>query len=395
MPHSLRIHSTFRILFDARMVHYRRAGGIGQYAVNLLRAISRLHELDGSRVGVLQMRGDTVPVVDNPRFTRIPMRTPPHNRFEQPALAAELLPIELTRRPQLIHCPDFVPPRFRLMRAVVNIQDLAFLKLPGTTLLTEESKRYYGQVPWAAHNAEALITLSQSARDDTVQLLNVNPNKIAVIPPGVGEQFAPHPNFNEAQSAAARTHNLPIPEDGGYILFVSTIEPRKNLPTLLEAYSLLRDRGRVRPLPTLAVAGQEGWLFDKVHARIEQLGLKENVRLLGAVPDDLLPGLYKGARAFAMPSLYEGFGLPALEALACGVPVLASNTGSLPEVVGHAGILLDPNDVDAWAGTLERILLDPNEAQRLREAGPIQAAQFSWERSARLTWELYAKVIAA
>jgi glycosyltransferase involved in cell wall biosynthesis len=377
------------------MVHYRRTGGIGQYAVNLLRAISRLPELDGSSVGVLQMRGDTAPVVDDPRFTRIPMRTPPHNRFEQPALGAELLPIELLRRPQLIHCPDFVPPRFRTMRAVVNIQDLAFLKLPGTTLLTEESKRYYGQVPWAAHNAEALITLSQSARDDTVQLLHVNPNKIDVIPPGVGEQFNPPADIAEAQKSAARAHSLPPPEEGGYILFVSTIEPRKNLPTLLDAYSLLRDRGRARPLPALAVAGQEGWLFDKVHGRIEQLGLKEQVRLLGAVHDDLLPGLYRGARAFAMPSLYEGFGLPALEALACGVPVLASNTGSLPEVVGQAGILVDPNDVDGWAGSLERVLLDPAEALRLREAGPIQASQFTWEESARRTWELYAKVIRA
>jgi len=377
------------------MVHYRRAG-IGQYAMHLLRAMSRLAEVGPeSRIGVLQMRADTEPIVCDRRFRRVGMWTPPHNRFEQPALGIELLKVELGMRPQLIHCPDFVPPRLRTMPAVVNVQDLAFLRFPDTTLLTEESKRYYGQVPWAAHNAEALIALSNSARDDLVELLHVNPNKIAVIPAAAGEQFSPPSDFHEAATAASRAHGLPTPEQGGYILFVSTLEPRKNLSTLLEAYSLLRDEGRVDPLPPLAVAGSEGWLFEKTYARIEELGLKDRVRLLGGVSDPQLTGLYQGARAFAMPSLYEGFGLPALEALACGVPVLASNAGSLPEVVGDVGILLDPQDVDAWAAQLERVLLDEQEAQKLREAGPKQAAGFSWEQAARRTWTLYGKVIAA
>jgi len=377
------------------MVHYRRAG-IGQYAVNLLRALSRLPGMDKeSRVGVLQMHADRAPIVDDPRFHRMPMWTPPHNRFEQAGLGVELLRAGLGGRPQLIHSPDFVPPRFRLMRAVVNVQDLAFLKLPDITLLTEESNRYYDQVPWAAHNAEALITLSRSARDDTVELLRVNPNKITVISPGVSKRFRPPADLLEAQSAAARAHSLPMPEEGGYILFVSTIEPRKNLTTLLEAYSLLRDNGRVKPLPMLAVAGREGWLFEKVYERIEELGLKDMVRLLGGVHDNALVGLYQGARAFAMPSLYEGFGLPALEALACGVPVLASNAGSLPEVVGDAGLLLDPHDVDAWARALERVLLDSKHVQLLREAGPRQAAPFTWKEAARRTWGLYGKVVEA
>lgn len=343
----------------------------------------------------MQMHGDHARIVADPRFRRVPMLTPPHNRFEQPALGVELLKLAVTSRPQLIHCPDFVPPRFRLMRAVVNVQDLAFLKLRETTLLTEESKRYYGQVPWAVHNADALITLSHSARDDTVALLGVDPARIAVIPAAVGAEFRPPADMAQAQVAAARAHGLPLPEQGGYILFVSTIEPRKNLPALLEAYSIVRDNKRVTPMPALAVVGREGWLFEKVHARIEELGLRDNVRLLGGVPDSALVGLYQGARAFAMPSLYEGFGLPALEALACGVPVLASNAGSLPEVVGDAGILLDPHDVDGWAKALESVLLDEVGERKLREAGPKQAANFSWERAARETWQLYRKVIEA
>ena len=149
------------------MLRYRREGGIGQYSLSLLRAMSQAAEIGpGARLDVLQMRDDPQPVVRDRRFRRISMRTPPHNRFEQPALGLELLRIR--PRPQLIHCPDFIPPRFRLFPAIINIQDLAFLKFPETTLLTDESKRYYGQVRWAAHNAQAVIALSESARRDII-----------------------------------------------------------------------------------------------------------------------------------------------------------------------------------------------------------------------------------
>src|SRR5207302_3161129 len=213
-------------------------------------------------------------------------------------------------------------------------------------------RRYYGQVYRSAQDAEALIAISESARDDIVSLLGVSPQKVAVIHAAAGDEFKPPPDVQEAQRAASSQFGLPAPEEGGYVLFVSTIEPRKNLPTLLEAYSLLRDHGRVAPLPALAIAGGEGWLYKRVHARIHDLNLSRHVRLLGEVPGPKLPSLYQGARAFALPSLYEGFGLPALEALACGAPVLASNAGSLPEVVGAAGLLLDPNDPQARADAL-------------------------------------------
>jgi glycosyltransferase involved in cell wall biosynthesis len=373
------------------MVHYR-LGGIGQYSVSLLRAMARAPEVGaGSRVQVLQMRGHREAIVRDRRFSRVPMWTPPHNRFEQLALGMELL--KLRPQPQLIHSPDFIPPRYRRFPAVANVQDLAFLKLPDITLLTGESKRYYGQVHTAAREAEAVIALSQSARDDIVSLLGVSPGKVAVIPAAAGEEFKPPPDLGEAQRSAAATFGLPAPEEGGYVLFVSTIEPRKNLPTLLEAYSLLRDQGRVAPLPAFAIAGREGWLYERVYARMDELKLRQHVRLLGEAPGQKLVSLYQGARAFALPSLYEGFGLPTLEALACGAPVLASNAGSLPEVVGAAGVLLDPNDPQAWAQALERVLTDEAEEARLRQAGPAQAARFSWARAAAQTWELYRKVL--
>jgi glycosyltransferase involved in cell wall biosynthesis len=374
------------------MVQYRPTGGIGRYTISLLQALAASPEVDpGSRVLMLQMRGNVPAIARRRGFKRVPMWTPPHNRFEQPALGIELL--KLRPQPQLIHSPDFIPPRFRRFPAVANVQDLAFLKLPEITLLTDESKRYYGQVHAAARDAEALIALSRSARDDIVSRLGVSPDKVAVIPAAAGEEFKPPPDVGWALRSAAATFGLPPPEEGGYLLFVSTIEPRKNLPTLLEAYSLLRDHGRVAPLPALAIAGREGWLYERVYARIDDLHLREHVRLLGEAPGPKLVTLYQGARAFALPSLYEGFGLPALEALACGAPVLASNAGSLPEVVGAAGLLLDPNDPEAWADALERVLTDEAEEARLRQAGPAQAARFSWARAAAQTWELYRKVL--
>jgi glycosyltransferase involved in cell wall biosynthesis len=318
------------------------------------------------------------------------MSTPPHHRFEQVALGIELQ--KLRPQPHLIHSPDFVPPRYRRFKAVANIQDLAFLKFPEFTLLDEQSKRYYGQVPRAAQDADALIALSQSARDDIVHLLGVSPDRIAVIPAAAGRHFMPPPDLYAAQVEAASKFSLPLPDEGGYILFVSTIEPRKNIPTLLEAYSLVRDRARVKPLPLLALAGHEGWLFEKIYARLDDLNLRTHVRLLGGVSEPALVTLYRGARAFALPSIYEGFGIPALEAMACGVPTITSTAGSLPEVVGDAGITLHPHDTEGWADVLERILLDKDEAASLRSAGPRRAALFSWDRAARETWELYGRI---
>jgi glycosyltransferase involved in cell wall biosynthesis len=383
--------SPLHIAFDARMLHYRRAGGIGQYTLSLLRALAELPEAWGSRVDLLQMRADRRPAVRAPLFRRVPLRTPPHHRWEQPALGLELL--TLRPQPHLIHTPDFVPPRYRRFRAVANIHDLAFLKFPELTLLDEESKRYYGQVPRAAHHADALIALSESARDDIVEMLGVPPTKVAVIPAAAGSHFTPPADVEAAQRAAALKHGLPAPEEGGYILFVSTIEPRKNIPLLLEAYSLVRDRGRVSPMPVLALAGREGWLYEQVYRRIDELKLRTCVKLLGGVPEGSLPELYRGARLFCLPSIYEGFGLPALEALACGVPTIVSTGGSLPEVVGEAGIALSPHDPEAWAAAIERVLLDKDEAERLRTLGPRHAARFSWHRAASETWALYERIL--
>ena len=167
-----------------------------------------------------------------------------------------------------------------------------------------------------------------------------------------------------------------------YVLALGTVQPRKNLARLVAAFAAMRAAG----LPhTLVIVGRAGWLTDTIHAEVATRGLREHVQFTGYVPDADLPALYSGADAFAFVSLYEGFGMPALEAMACGTPVVAANTSSLPEVVGDAGVLVDPTDVAAIAASLTRVIADGALRARLIAAGRVRAARFTWERCARET----------
>jgi glycosyltransferase involved in cell wall biosynthesis len=173
-----------------------------------------------------------------------------------------------------------------------------------------------------------------------------------------------------------------------FILYVGTIEPRKNLVTLLEAYAALRAAG-LHPDVGLVIAGGTGWLVGSFFDRLRTLGLNEIVTLTGFVPDKDLPALYNCAEIFAFPSVFEGFGLPPLEAMACGVPVLSSQASSLPEVVGQAGLLLPPLDAGAWRAALDQVLADPALRADLRQRGLAQAAQFTWDAAARQMLDVY------
>jgi glycosyltransferase involved in cell wall biosynthesis len=177
---------------------------------------------------------------------------------------------------------------------------------------------------------------------------------------------------------------------GQFILFVSTIEPRKNLPTLLAAYSRLRDAYKSNA--RLVVAGHKGWLTEEVDQAIEKYKLADQVCFLGSVPNQELAYLYNAARVFALPSFYEGFGLTPLEAMATGTPVVVSNVSSLPEVVGDAGILIDPNDVEAWTVALHRVLTEDALYAEMSEKGLKRSQKFSWDRAARETLQVYKKV---
>ncbi|NLF00971.1 MAG: glycosyltransferase family 4 protein [Anaerolineales bacterium] len=190
-------------------------------------------------------------------------------------------------------------------------------------------------------------------------------------------------------TAVLATHGL----TPGYVLFVGTLEPRKNVPGLLRAYRLVRDRG-VTEEPLVLVGGK-GWLYQDVFEQTDRLGLREHVRFLHGVEDAALPALYNGAGVLVIPSFYEGFGLTALEAMACGTPVIAAQRASLPEVVGEAGLLVDPDDPQAIADAMARVLNDRVLHSAMRVSGLAQAARFTWEQTARTTLAVYRAVLGS
>jgi glycosyltransferase involved in cell wall biosynthesis len=367
-----------RIGIDARLNAYRQ-GGIAQYTRLLLAAMAPL--VGDDTLIALQHRRQPQPMTVARNVGRSLLYTPPHNRFEPLALPIELLP----QRLDLLHCPDFVAPRLRACPAVVTIHDLAFLRFP--EILDADARRYYGQVRASAHAAQAVIAVSESTRADIVDLLGLPPERVDVV----YEAAAPYFHPAKIGEAEERTINARPLRAAGFALFVSTIEPRKNLETLLRALRACLDR---QPLAgyRLAIAGVRGWLDAPIFDLIRELRLADHLDFLGwPQPDDLI-WLYSACRLYLNPSLYEGFGLPVLEALACGAPCVVADTSSLPEVAGDAALLIPPRDVAAWAAALEDLWADASARGELARRGPAQAARFSWERAARETLAIYRRV---
>jgi glycosyltransferase involved in cell wall biosynthesis len=266
---------------------------------------------------------------------------------------------------------------------VITVHDLSFLYYP--QCLTDESRRYYNrQIRWAVRRADHILADSHATKSDLISLLDVPPEKVTVVHLAADGAF--HPVTDAEAGRIAGKYGLEL----GYLLCVGTLEPRKNLPGLLQAYRLLLDRGTTTA--PLVLVGGKGWLYDEVFERIEALRLEGYVRFLHDVPDTDLPGMYNAASVLTTPSFYEGFGLPALEAMACGTPVVVADRASLPEVVGDAGLLVDPDDTDSIAKALRRVLTDDPLRARMRELGLAQAASFTWERAAQATLAVYREV---
>ena len=227
-------------------------------------------------------------------------------------------------------------------------------------------------VPRSVLRADVLIAVSESTARDIQEFFGLDRSRIHVVPHGVSPKLRPM-SAEERTEARAR---LALPER--FILFVSTVEPRKNLETLLEAWVLMRDR------PDLVVVGSWGWRYEAIKEKMERLGPRLHHR--ESVEPDELPAYYNLARVLAHPAWYEGFGLPPLEAMACGTPVVVSDTSSLPDLVQDAGLVVPAGDAEAWRKALERVLDDTELAAELRHKGILRAAQFSWDRAGSLTW---------
>lgn len=266
---------------------------------------------------------------------------------------------------------------------VSTIHDLTTVLFP--ELHTAGNRELHLQkLRFVQEHTDIIIAVSECTKRDIVKHLGIAPERVRVVYNGVSSDFHPI----EDQAYMRRVLAVYGLSPKSYILHVGTIEPRKNLMRLVQAYKCLLDT-----LPTLTLklvfVGGAGWHFEELFKLVETLQLKEQVVFVGSVPAEALPVLYNGASLFVYPSLYEGFGLPPLEAMACGVPVITSNNSSLPEVVGDAGVMVPPTDVAALAEAMAVLLRDPERCQTLREAGLTRAAQFSWKRTARELLEIY------
>ena len=361
---------------DCRLPTYQM-GGISQYTIHLIQALGKLVGEDHYKIFHSRKEKRTFLPKQGDGFSRSDLFTPCHHRTERYALALELV----NHRLDVFHSPDFIPPRFGAARRIITVHDLNFMYFP--ELLTPQSRRYYsGQIEWAVESADHIIADSEATRVDLIDLLGVYPQKVTTI------HLAANPIFSQIyseQDIQQTTHFYDI--GTGFILTVGTLEPRKNITILLRAYKRLREDFSIS-VP-LVLVGAKGWLFESIFHLISDLDLVEHVIHLSGVPDIQLAHLYRAAAVFAFPSLYEGFGLPALEAMHGGCPVVASDRGSLPEVIGEAGILLEPDNLDSWTQTLYTVLTQNELSDQLRKAGFDQARKFTWEKTATATRAIY------
>ena len=364
-----------RILIDYTAA-ITQGAGIGRYTRSLVDGLARVDHEDEFTLFSAQRPGGERGFPSVPRFHTVsgPLdnrrMTILWHRLRAPA------PIELfAGGADVLHAPDFsLPPTLRA-RTVVTIHDLAFMTHPECAV--PSLRAYLNRVvPRAVRRADHLIAVSQRTADDMVELLGVAPKKITVIHLGVDPSVRRVEDHARLDAAVAR-YGLRRP----FALAVGTIEPRKNFARLIEAFSLAR--ARAGGPAQLVIAGRKGWLYDGVFETVERLGLRDDVRFLDYVPDGDLPVLYSLAAVVAMPSLYEGFGIPMVEAMACGAPVVASAAGSLPEIVGDAGLLAPPEDVDALADALTRAVGDDAVRAHMVARGYERVRRFDWDAAAR------------
>ncbi len=354
-----------------------RSAGIHGYILNTLRCLSQVEE--GLTYTVLMGQGQIpMPPQIGVHRSRVPTGSP-LMRILWEQLAAPLALMRLN--PDLFHGMAFSLPLMWHGPSVVTIYDMSFLRYPqrlgrGRRLYLQTATRI------SARRARRVIAISENGRTEISKLLAIPEAKIDVALPGVSADFR-RIRGNDLQGFR-RKHGLPE----RFILYVGTLEPRKNLETLVRAFAQLNTK-EVK----LVLVGAKGWQISPLFQLIEQLGLQTDVLMPGFAHTEELPYWYSSAEVFAYPSLYEGFGLPIVEAMACGAPVIASDTTSLPEAVGDAGLLVPPMEVGAWADTLASLLHDTDQRSDLSQRGLARARRFSWENTARQTIASYHKAL--
>ncbi len=368
------------IAIDAHSVG-AELGGNESYATNLIEALA---EIDQTNLYTLFVTKAAAIKRFADRWPNFQVKlTLPHTPLVRIPLT---LSRELRRHPvDLLHVQYTAPP-FAPCPIVSTVHDLAFEHLPETF-----NRRSWMQmrltVRRTARRAAHIITVSDYSRDDIIRTYKIPPERITVTHEAAPAHFAPVDDPAELKRVRDQygiTRN--------YVLSLSSIQPRKNLVRLIEAYTQLRRANADERFPQLVLAGKRGWLEHETFRAAGQSAITKDILFTGYVPDRDLTGLYSGALCFVYPSYFEGFGLPLVEAMQCGVPVIAGNRTSVPEVVGDAGFLFDPFSTDELANAIKRLVDNPSLCAALRDKGLARAKTFSWQSTARQTLRVYQQV---
>lgn len=398
----VRQHSALRVAIDCRLMYYRKAG-IAQYTRHLVQALRHEPSSGSVELSVILDRRDA-DLAWLPAGVRVHrVITPAHHRLE-----SLTLPLELAfRRIDVLHSPDFIAPRGRF-RKVITIHDLYFME--HSEVMSAAGIRYYSRTRESACRADRVIAVSEYTRSEIMRLLpSVPVQKVRVIYEGADN---PAPDGLDRSHAGADDTSISTPSPSGngpyteviapivsrpssfadlkskirnspYALFVGTFEPRKNLSTLLRA---------LKELPgtlSLVIVGEPGWRNQSLQEQARDLGVSDRIIFAGRLSDADLGEAYEAARMLVFPSLSEGFGLPVLEAMAHGTPVVCSNAGALPEITGDAALLHDPTDVAALARCMRIVLIFDSVHNDYARRGRERVQAFTWQRAAQQTWEVY------
>ncbi len=373
-----------RIIIDAQSI-IEPLAGIGRYAKCLLEEFARapggneFHLFYGASLRRWKAELPDFNSPDfHPRLLRFPGRV--YRALTEKYKIAP--PLVFMGGFDVFHGLNYYVPGVRYP-SIVNIYDISFLLYP-QFFTGERLRDIVPKAEVSAARADKIITGSESAKSDILNAYKIPEEKVRVILNGVEDKFR-RSSEKEAESYG-KARGLP----GRFILYVGTIEPRKNVYALAKAYKKLNPAD-----VSLVIAGAEGWLCGDILRKIRALGMDDRIILTGRVPEDELPLLYSSALVFVYPSLYEGFGFPPLEAMACGTPVIAGNRSSLPEIVGDAGICVDPENVDGLAAAIEYLIRDESKRRLFSENGAVRARKFSWEKCAKETLGLYRSVSGA
>lgn len=371
----------------------QQGAGIGRLTRNLVRALAGI---DGTNQYTLLVQGrESAHPPETPHDRNVASGIPNDNFSEVRTWISERWWTRIWHRLHLpvpveavigsidaFHSPDFaLPPVLGKTRTLVTVHDLSFLHLPWCfdprllDYLTEN-------VPRAVRRADWVLADSENTRHDLVEHMGADGDRVTVIYPGVEPRFSP---IEDRQALESVRHAYRLPQR--FVLSLGTVQPRKNYAGLIVAFG----QANLEDV-SLVIVGGKGWLYEDTFATVRRLGLEDRVMFAGYVNDADLPAFYNLAEGFALPSLYEGFGIPPLEAMACGIPVITADNSSLPEVVGDAALLVDAEDTDGLADALTRLVSDPALRRDLVARGLVRAARFSWERSARRLLETYTQV---